>query len=109
MPSGSFFSKSLTCAPVAEEILRLTSETWVAGPMPQLSNLPMRLSGEVAGLDSGTWGLLGPPPLKMSGPGDVLPELSPGTCPSAGNPPAVVSPPSSPPDGGGCDPPTPVP
>src|SRR5690606_16062497 len=49
MPSGSFLSSSLSCAPVAEETLMDTSATLVAGPIPQPSILPIRFSGDVAG------------------------------------------------------------
>src|SRR6218665_3598732 len=61
MPSGSFLSSSLSCAPVAVETLMDTSATFVAGPMPQPSILPIRLSGDVAGFDSGMRGLAGVP------------------------------------------------
>src|SRR6218665_2410886 len=66
MPSGSFLSISLSCAPVAVETLMDTSAAFVAGPMPQPSILPIRLSGDVAGFDSGMRGLaVLPSPPKM--------------------------------------------
>src|SRR5581483_4846421 len=69
MPSGSFFSSSLSWAPVAAETLSATSLTGVAGPMPQPSSLPMRFRGEVAGFDNVVRRTLPAPPPKMPPPG----------------------------------------
>ena len=88
MPSGSFFRSSLSCAPVAAGTLIVTSLTGVAGPMPQCSSFPIKLSGEVAGLFSGVWLMVRPPPkmppaggegegVKMAG-GSAAPKFSGG-------------------------------
>ena len=84
MPSGSFLSSSLSCAPVAADTLMDTSATLVAGPMPQPSILPIRFSGDVAGFDSAVRGLVVPPsPPKMP------PGVDSGV--GAGEPPGVGS------------------
>src|SRR3546814_3131535 len=61
MPSGSFLSSSLSCAPFAAEIFMATSETFVAGPIPQPSSLPMRFNDDVAGALYGARGLIAVP------------------------------------------------
>src|SRR6218665_74407 len=99
MPSGSFLSSSLSCAPVAVETLMDTSATFVTGPMPQPSILPIRLSGDVAGFDSGMRGLaVLPSPSKMpsgvgagGAPGNMSPPGTGGVPPSPPNdPPPLV-------------------
>src|SRR6218665_1319749 len=99
MPPGSFFSSSLSCASVVVEILMDTSATFVAGPMPQPSILPIRLSGDVAGFDRGMRGLavLPSPPKMPSGvgaggaPGNMSPPGTGGVPPSPPNdPPPLV-------------------
>src|SRR6218665_2858023 len=98
MPSGSFLSSSLSCAPVAVEPWMDTSATFVAGPMPQPSILPIRLSGDVAGFDSGMRGLaVLPSPSKMpsgvgagGAPGNMSPPGTGGVPPSPPNDPPLV-------------------
>ena len=82
-----------------------TSATGVAGPMPQPSSLPIRLSGEVGGLESGIRGLVEfPAPPKIPpgvgelpvcgsctpGVGTVAPPHEVGGCGTGGEVPPVV-------------------
>ena len=77
MPSGSFLSSSLSCAPFAEGIFIVIWATDVAGLIPQLSILPIKLIGEVAGVDMLIPCLTMPPVSKIPDPVDSETPIGP--------------------------------